>query len=262
VAALRQREVDADRAVARNWSRGVAKTGIARLPDWARRLALHGDKVLVGTYGGKVHLLDGAASFARLRSLEGLGGETTALAFDGSAAAAGCRTGVVCRWCAESGAGGEIGRLDGAVTAVALLPDGRVLAASDGGVVCCFGGGAEAPPPPPPLQASQPVRCLARCGRYVALGLEDGTCEIYATEGESFVRILSFAAHSAAVLCLQFLSEGEGEEASALYSGGADGAVHAWSLSSGESLLRIAGAHKAAVTCLQADRSKVVTGAM
>ena len=64
-------------------------------------------------------------------------------------------------------------------------------------------------------------------------------------------------------MCLQFLtSDGEdgGEEVQSLYSGGEDGAIRAWSLTTGDAILRIESAHKAAVTCLQADHSKIVSG--
>lgn len=175
--------------------------------------------------------------------------------------------------------------MDGAVTAVLLLPGGRVLAASDGGVVRAFGGDE---PAAAALHASQPVRSLAGCGRYLALGLEDGNVEIHAAgaAGGPSCKILGFAAHSAAVLCLQFLTAegGADGDAQSLFSGGADGAVRAWSLTTGEATVRggcnpiaqplrddacgararsqmhIAGAHNAAVTCLQADHSKIVSG--
>jgi hypothetical protein len=77
--------------------------------------------------------------------------------------------------------------------------------------------------------------------------------------------VLSFTAHSAPVVCLQLLpaadTDDTADRTAVLVSGAADGSVSSWDMASGgEPLLNINHAHAAAVTCLQADHSKIVTG--
>ena len=260
VSQLRAEEVATDMRISGNWRHGRAKTGLSRLPDWARRVALSEQYAVAGSYGGNVHVLDATSGFPLVRTLSGLSGETTTLSFDGVTVAAGSRTGEVCRWDVETGAGGLVGRLEGAVSAVALLPGGTVLACSDGGVVQAFTGGDE--PQQPPLLLGKPVGSLAVSGRYTAVGCGDGTVEIFASSspGTPPLQILSFKAHSAPVLALAILNGSVGDDPSCLFTAGGDGAIRAWSLATGEALLRIEGAHRAAVTCLAVDHSKVVSG--
>jgi len=199
------------------------------------------------------------AAYPLVRTLAGLGGETTALSFDGVTVAAGSRNGDVCSWNVETGDAEVVGHLEGIVSAVSLLPGGAVLACSAGGVVQSFSGGDE--PQPPPLLLGKAVNTLTTSGRYTVVGCGDGSIEIFASSAPSSPprQILSFKAHSAPVLGLQILG-GEGEEPASLFSCGGDGAIRAWSLSTGEALLRIESAHKAAVTCLAVDHSKIVSG--
>jgi len=266
VAALRDSVASEDQRCAANWRRGRAQhSTLTLLPDWARRLALSpcGASVAVGTYSGAVHVID--ASSGRLElTLSGLVGEVTALAFDGRRVAAGSSAGGVASWDACSGTGGVLGSQKGAVHAVQLAGDHGVLAGGASGELCTFGGRRVTR-----LRVSSAVSSLQRAGYYTAAGLADGRVVVWAgslasEEGEQDEpprQILSFQAHAAPVLCLQLLGAAADEQrAELLVTAGGDGAVKTWDLAAGEQLLSIDSAHRAAVTCLQADHAKIVTG--
>jgi hypothetical protein len=269
VAALRATEVAADARTAANWRSGrVTQRTVTVLSDYVRRLRFVGDSLAVGTYGGEVHLIH-VPTGRVVRTLVGLSAEVTSLDFDGVSVAAGAVDGCVCRWDAASGDGGEVGRHAGeAVTAVALEGAG-VVAATAGGLLAahgCLGGRT--------LQAAAPVCCLQRAGRYTAAGLADGRVVVWAgTAGEADApdapllsrQILAFNAHTAPVLCLQLLTADAGapdatEAATRLATGGADGVACVWDLAAGGAPLRRLTAHRAPVTCLQADAGKLVSG--
>jgi WD40 repeat protein len=283
VAALRAAEVAADQATAGNWRVGrCTQRSVAVLDDWVRKLAFHGDTLVAGTYGGAVHVIHiptGAVS----RTLRGLSAEVTALDFDGVSVAAGAADGGVCRWDAGSGAGGEVGRHeDTVVTAVQLEGAAGVVAATYAGEVHVHGCAAAGA-----LSAGAPVCSLQRAGRYTAAGLASGRVVVWAGDAAaplaSATQILSFVAHTAPVLCMQLLradatsprDAAEDEVASrladddvgaaspplsTLATGGADGVVRTWDLAAGGAPLRRLAAHRAPVTCLQADACKLVSG--
>ena len=121
------------------------------------------------------------------------------------------------------------------------------------------------------LAVGAPVCCLQRAGRYTAAGLADGRVLVWAGaagEGDAAAaplltrQILAFQAHAAPVLCLQLLSADAdaAEPASRLATGGGDGVVCVWDLAAGGAPVRRLTAHRAPVTCLQADGSKLVSG--
>ena len=261
VSELREREVARDQLLASNWRKGVAQqTKLLRLPDWGRKLALSpdGERLAVGTYGGRVFLFDTQSnqSSTLVRQLDGLRSETTALAFDGDILAAGCRTGEVCRWSFSSPQQGEalVCSHDGAVTAVALAPGGAVLSACTNGVLRAFSGDE----PASRLQLASPALCISTCGHYTALGLQNGRVLVYASTFAECVSnakpILELQAHDAPVACLHLLSN-------SLVTGGGDGSLRGWSLATGEATLCVEKAHVAgALTCLQADENKIVSG--
>ena len=266
VAALRATEIAADARTAANWRVGrVAQRTVTVLSDYVRRLRFCGDTLAVGTYGGEVHLIH-VPSGRVVRTFTGLGAEVTALDFDGTSVAAGSLDGGVCRWDAGSGAGGELARHAGeAVTAVALEGPGVVVATAGGAVAAhgCLGDRA--------LAVGAPVCCLQRAGRYTAAGLADGRVVVWAGaagEGDAADaplltrQILAFTAHAAPVLCLQLLSADAdaAEPATRLATGGADGVVCVWDLGAGGAPVRRLTAHRAPVTCLQADAGKLVSG--
>ena len=284
MAALRAAEVAADQAIAGNWRSGrCTQRTVAVLDDWVRKLAFSGDTLVAGTYGGAVHVID-IPTGVIMRTLSGLNAEVTALDFDGTSVAAGATDGGVCRWDVGSGAGGEVGRHeDTLVTAVQLEGRSGVVAASDDGQVRMHGTGDAARGGV--LDAGAPVCCLQRVGRYTAAGLASGRVVVWAGDAAaplaSATQILSFVAHTAPVLCMQLLradatpARAPDEEArlsadaaddaaspplSMLATGGADGIVRTWDLSAGGAPLRRLAAHRAPVTCLQADGAKLVSG--
>ena len=269
MAALRAAEVAADARTAANWRVGrVTQRTVTVLSDYVRRLRFVGDTLAVGTYGGEVHLIH-VPTGRVVRTLEGLSADVTSLDFDGIHVAAGAIDGDVARWEASSGAGGVVGRHAGeAVTAVALEGGGVVVATAGGAVAAhgCLGERA--------LRVEAPVCCLQRAGRYTAAGLGDGRVLVWAgtaSDGDApnapllSRQILSFAAHSAPVLCLQLLAADSGppdaaDAATRLATGGADGQACIWDLAAGGAPLRRLAAHRAPITCLQADGSKLVSG--
>jgi WD40 repeat protein len=263
IAKLKAAEEQAAAGEEANWRGGRCRQrSLAVLNDWVRRLALCGDQLVSGSYGGELTLID-TQTGAVLRTLAGSAAETVSLVSEEGLVACGDSAGDVCRWDAATGAGGVLG--SGApVTAVCLLEG--VGDAAPGVLVGCTSGLLTLHTGGSPsrvllrLPAAAPATSLSRTGRYLAVGCANGTVLLVTVEGALLsAPILSFAAHRGAVHCLQLLPSAADAPA-ALASGGADGVVRTWDLTNGGAPLLTLAAHAAPVTCLHAAAGRLVTG--
>ena len=283
MARLRDATIAADRDTAANWrtGRAVSQTLVV-LDDWCRKLVLVSSSVVVvGTFTGPVHVVD-VATGAVLHTLAGMDGECSALACDGTTVVAGSETGSLACWSLATGAGGRLGTHAGAITALQIVEGGaQCLVASASGDILSYGlqlaAGAPGGKHARVLTVDSPVLCMQRQGHYTAAGCIDGRVMVWAGgSGSSPLQlVLSFSASSAPITCLQMLAAADadddddddpaggaaGARTSLLITGAGDGSVASWDLSAGgEALLDIGNAHRAPVTTLQADHSKIVTG--
>ena len=283
VARLRDAAIAADRDTASNWRIGRAKhQTLCVLDDWCRKLVLVSLQfVVVGTFSGPVHVVD-VSTGAVVHTLVGLAGECSALACDGTTVVAGSETGSLACWSLATGLGGRLGAHAGAITALQIVEGGtQVLVSSASGDILAYAltAGADRGRHSRILTADSPVLCLQRQGHYTAAGCIDGRVMVWAGgHGTSPLQlVLSFTASSAPITCLQMLVAADADAAddddvgeaggvagartSLLITGAGDGSVASWDLAAGgEALLDIGNAHRAPVTTLQADHSKIVTG--
>jgi WD40 repeat protein len=281
VARLRDATIAADRHTANNWRTGRAKhSTLCVLDDWCRKLVLVSSQVVVvGTFSGPCHVVD-IATGGVVHTLVGLAGECSALACDGTTVVAGSESGSLACWSLATGVGGRLGAHAGAITALQIVEGGtQVLASSASGDILSYAitTGSAWGRHSRVLTADSPVLCLQRQGHYTAAGCIDGRVMVWAGgHGTSPLQlVLSFSASSAPITCLQMLAAADAEAAddedeagggagartSLLVTGAGDGSVASWDLAAGgEALLDIGNAHRAPVTTLQADHSKIVTG--
>lgn len=255
IVAVREREVGNARVTARNWRHGrCSHKVVAVLEDWVRRIRFSGEIVAVGLFSGQVSLRS-LASHAELARFKGHPSEITALDFDGTYLVAGSDASVFLAWDATSSVGlTDLGTsFRGHTKAVTGLQlDGpEVISSSEDGTVRVWqlatGECLHV------ARAGYPVRCVARDGELLVMGLSNGTAIAYSMSTQKLA--CSFQGHSDSVNCLQYNAL-----ARRLLTGSSDGTLRLWDSWTGQCVHTLQG-HMAPVVSCQFDDAKVVSAA-
>ena len=222
-----------------NWRGGRCQSRVVlRVEDWVRCLAfdLESDLLAVGTYGGAV-IVAQLASGETVTTLEGLGSEVTALAFDSERILAGGIDGSVALWRREGGrgaawAGGLLGQLAGPCTGVHLGSDSAAAVSSVRGQVKVWGAGGAADCST--HEIGRAISCCAVGAGYAFAGLRDGRVLVFRPDGPGglFDRsdveptpILSFIASFTEITAITVAPASDSAGGGLLYAGAADGII-------------------------------------
>eukprot|EP00897_Mesotaenium_endlicherianum_P004735 jgi/Mesen1/428/ME000100S10665 len=249
IAFMKERAEEDDRLAARNWRSGTcSQKVVAFLENWVRKMKFAGEVLACGTHAGKVVLFS-LVSQQELACFKGHSSEITALDFDGARLVAASEASTFLLWdtLASQGVGDAGTSFRGHTKAVTGLQlDGpHVVSSSEDGTVrrvwqVATGECLHV------ARAGYPVRCVARAGDTIMMGLANGTVVAYSLAGQRLLR--TFTGHAGAVICIQYEAG-----RNLLVTGSADGSLRAWNSESGECLRTFEG-H-------QFDESKLVSAA-
>lgn len=140
----------------------------------------------------------------------------------------------------------------GPVTAITLLPGGRVASASLDGTLVVWHAptGARLHT----TRVGAPVTAMTRGGDYLLAGTSGGRVAAYSLPA-SCVHVLSFDATTPAPVSALHMHD----DTMRLAIGGGDGGLRLWDFQGGAPLAAVAAAHDAGVVAVQGDGCKVVT---
>lgn len=139
-----------------------------------------------------------------------------------------------------------------AVTAIALLPGGRVASSSLDGTVCVWHAPTGALLHT--VRVGAPVTAMTLGGDYLLAGTDAGRVAAFSLTA-SCVHVLSFDATTPAPVASLHMHD----DTMRLSIGGGDGSLRLWDFQEGTLLSAVHGAHDAAVVSLQGDAYKVVS---